>query len=66
VAALTDSRGTPGWYRKLQDPVPVANAGGGFLLGLLGYVVALNYIRGGREGVNAWLRAKFLNKVDAA
>lgn len=40
-----------------------AEAGGGVLLGVLGYVLALAYMRDGKAGVKAWLSAKFLNKV---
>lgn len=39
------------------------DAGGGVILGALAYVLALAYIRGGSDGVKAWLRAKFLNQV---
>lgn len=39
-----------------------AKDGSGFLFGLLLYVLALNYVRHGPEGVKGWLGAKFLNK----
>lgn len=45
----------------------ISRAGGGakeasgFLLGLLAYAVAVNYLRGGPDQVRAWTRAKFLN-----
>jgi hypothetical protein len=41
-----------------------ADAAGGVILGTLAYVLALTYLRGGSEGVKAWLRAKFLNQVE--
>ncbi len=65
-AALTSQRGAPQWYRTATDPLPLANTGGGFVLGLLGYVLVLNYVRDGKDGVKAWLRAKFLNQVGPA
>lgn len=63
-SALTDQRGAPAAFRRFRDPVRAANAGGGFALGLMVYVVALNYLEGGKPQVNAWLRAKFLNQVN--
>jgi hypothetical protein len=39
------------------------NDGAGFILGLLAWVLTMQYIRGGRDGVKAWLRAKFLNQT---
>lgn len=41
------------------------NAGGGLLLGVIAYVLGVNYLRDGSTGVKKWLRAKFLNRVDA-
>lgn len=42
----------------------VAQDSAGFVLGLLLYAVALNFVRGGGpQGVTAWLKAKFLNKA---
>lgn len=38
------------------------NDGAGFLGGLLLYILALNYLRYGREGVKGWLGAKFVNR----
>jgi hypothetical protein len=38
-------------------------AGGGFVLGMLAYVVGLTYLRGGKPAVKQLLRAKFLNDV---
>jgi hypothetical protein len=40
------------------------DAGGGLILGVLLYVAGLTYLRGGSAGLKAWVRAKFLNKVD--
>ena len=62
----SSSVGTPAAYRKVAraaNPTAIANAGGGALLGAVTYVLALTYLRGGREGVKAWMRAKFLNQV---
>lgn len=44
----------------------VGGVGGGAVLGALGYVLALTFLRGGPEGLVAWLRAKFLNQVATA
>lgn len=38
----------------------------GFLMGLLAYAVAVNFIRGGRAQVRGWLAAKFLNRTTPA
>lgn len=43
----------------------VVDDGAGFVLGLLSYALVLAYLRGGTEGVRAWLRAKFLNEASA-
>ena len=40
-----------------------ASSGGGVILGAVTYVLALTYLRSGRAGVVAWLRAKFLNQA---
>jgi len=39
------------------------NDGAGFILGLLAWVLTMQYIRGGQAQVKAWLRAKFLNQT---
>lgn len=39
------------------------NDGAGFVLGALGWVLTVQYLRGGTAGVKAWLRAKFLNQT---
>jgi hypothetical protein len=62
---LTNQDGSPGWWPKAGGTQRTANAGGGFLLGTIGYVVALTYLRGGSAGVKQLLRAKFLNKTEA-
>jgi hypothetical protein len=49
--------------RVFSDIQP-SGAGGGLVLGALAYVLGLTYLRSGRAGVKALLRAKFLNKVD--
>lgn len=38
------------------------NDGAGFLLGLIGYALFINFLRGGPEQVRGWLSAKFLNR----
>lgn len=50
----------PSVPRTVQGAV---DAGGGALLGALAYVLALAYMRGGKDGVKAWLNAKFLNQT---
>ncbi len=40
--------------------------GTGFALGMLLYVLGLNYLRHGPAGVKGWLSAKFLNRTDPA
>lgn len=52
---------TPRW----SPPKPAADFvsdGSGFLLGLIGYALVLNYIRGGPAAVRGWFAAKFMNK----
>ncbi len=39
------------------------NDGASFILGLLAWVLTMQYIRGGQAQVKAWLRAKFLNQT---
>lgn len=41
------------------------DAGGGILLGSIGYVLLMAYLRDGSAGVKRWLKAKFLNQVEA-
>jgi hypothetical protein len=41
------------------------NAGGGLVLGALGYILGTVYLRGGGAGLKAWFNAKFLNKTAA-
>jgi hypothetical protein len=38
------------------------NQGAGFVLGMLVYALALNYVQGGPDQARGWLAAKFLNK----
>jgi len=40
-----------------------ANDAAGVLLGFLGYVLFLTYLRAGPGGVGQWFKAKFLNEV---
>jgi hypothetical protein len=43
--------------------VKASSAGGGFALGVFIHVLGITYLRSGRAGVKAWLKAKFLNEV---
>lgn len=43
----------------------VTQTGAGIILGILGYAVLVNYLRGGLPQVKEWFQAKFLN-VDRA
>ena len=54
---------SPGGGRPLLGDVRVSSAGGGFVLGTFVYVLGLTYLKHGRAGVQAWLKAKFLNEV---
>lgn len=44
----------------------MANDGAGFVLGLIGYAILVNYLRAGVPGVRAWTAAKFLNRTSGA
>lgn len=48
---------------NLPRPSLSPSDGGGFALGLLIYVLGLNYLRHGKDGVTAWFKAKLLNKT---
>lgn len=48
---------------RLQAPDAVGS-GSGVVLGVLAWVVAMNYLRGGVPQVKKLLRAKFLNQTD--
>lgn len=45
------------------EPIRLPDAGGGLVLGGLAYVLGLTYLRSGRTGVKALLKAKFFNEV---
>jgi hypothetical protein len=64
---LSDLHGSPTGYQQAAgaaaNPVPLANAGGGLLLGAMTWVLAITYLRSGGTGVRALLAAKFLNKT---
>lgn len=49
-----------GWTGGAAD---VGGAGGGFVLGVVGWVVTMTYLKHGSDGVKRLLRAKFLNQV---
>lgn len=61
---MTDQRGAPDWFPTpgKADPVRAANAGGGFVLGVMLWALGLAYLRGGSAGVKQLLAAKFLNR----
>jgi hypothetical protein len=42
--------------------VSIPGNGAGFLLGLVGYALLVNFMRGGMPQVKGWIGAKFLNK----
>ena len=46
----------PGWWW---------NTGAGFILGALGDVLLINYLRGGWPQVKQWLESKFINNTPA-
>lgn len=60
----TSSKKEPPVFR-LQPPDAVGS-GSGAVLGVLAWVVAVNYLRGGVPQVKQLLRAKFLNRVEAS
>jgi len=47
-------------------PPPGAGDLSGFVLGLLGTALLVNFMRGGPAGVRAWFSAKFLNNVTSS
>lgn len=55
----------PGSQAAEDVTVRAANAGGGFLLGLFTWALAMNYLRGGSPQVRKFLAAKFLNRTPA-
>jgi hypothetical protein len=64
-------RGSSGRRRALTErDLPgvglSVNDSAGFVLGMLAWVLTVQYIRGGTAGVKAWLRAKFLNQATGA
>lgn len=67
-AAFADQTGAPAWYQAAANPQPirVANTGGGFVLGVLAWVLARAYLEGGPAGVKKLLKAKFLNQVEGS
>lgn len=64
VAPAPTSSGAGAAVSGLFSDVRPSGAGGGLVLGSLAYIVGLTYLRSGRAGVKALLRAKFLNRVD--
>lgn len=59
----TTSQGSARPVFRLEPPDAVG-AGSGAVLGVLAWVVAVNYIKGGVPQVKQLLRAKFLNKTE--
>lgn len=51
--------------RPVFQPPDAVSSGSGFVLGLLVWVVGVNYLRGGVPQVKKLLTAKFLNKTGA-
>ena len=45
----------------MASKITSGSNGAGFVLGILGMAVAVNYLHGGSTQVKAWLSAKFLN-----
>lgn len=63
AAKAFDSAAETGRQFTLTPPKKLtASDGAGFLGGLLLYVLALNYLRYGKDGVKGWLGAKFVNR----
>lgn len=56
--------GGPGLLSRIDAVEPV-HTGSGFVLGVLAWAVAINYLRGGVPQVRQLLRAKFLNQTGA-
>jgi hypothetical protein len=54
----------PGALARLDGVSPV-HTGSGFVLGLIGWAFAVNYLRGGMPQVKQFARAKFLNQTGA-
>lgn len=48
-------------HTRVGPPPAMAEKGGGILIGLFGYALTIQYLKGGWTGVEQWLRAKFLN-----
>lgn len=73
-AAATASNGTAGATRAApaaggvtgrlaaRSPLPLAAEPGAFLLGVIAYTVALQFVQGGVSQVRGWFAAKFLNR----
>ncbi|MDB4872793.1 MAG: hypothetical protein JWP34_4561 [Massilia sp.] len=53
----------PGPSFSLPSGGGAVQTGGGIVLGIVGYAVLLNWIRGGPSQVKAWLLAKLINKT---
>jgi hypothetical protein len=57
----------PGRPSRASGAAPrasVVDNGAGFLLGLFGYALLINWIRGGPGQSWAWVKAKFVNQAD--
>lgn len=65
----TGGRSSPSWYDRANSragKIVSSGPGGtaaGVVLGAFCYFLGLAYIRGGRAGASAWLKAKFVNKT---
>lgn len=61
--ASTPAGNPPARRPQLGGGAPqVVNEGAGFLLGLIGYALLINFLRGGRAQARGWIAAKFLNR----
>lgn len=45
-----------------RRPINIAGEGAGLVLGVIGYALVLNYVRGGPAAMVGWVKSKFLNE----
>lgn len=66
TATPADDQGTDGGGARMPNwltGAPSITDGSGLLLGMFGYALAVNFLRGGTPQMKAWVTAKFLNKT---
>jgi hypothetical protein len=63
--AISAGAGTGQARRSFPTASSSGGGAGGFILGLVGTAVLINYMRGGTEQVKRWAAAKFLNQTTA-